>query len=104
MPTGQARQLERLVEQVAVRRQEGDLLQRDDVRVQGDDLRRDPLEPLAADVPPPGGRERLARADRGRMFQVATRTVGGANASPRLLDGPGQQSLDEVALEAEEHE
>ena len=50
VPTGQARQLERLVEQVAVRRQEGDLLQRDDVRVPGDDLRRDPLEPLAADV------------------------------------------------------
>ena len=63
--TGQARQLERLVGQVAVRRQDGDLLQRDDVRVQGDDLLSDPLEPLAPDVPPPGGRERLARADRG---------------------------------------
>ena len=63
--TGQARQLEWLVEHLAVWRQQGDLLQRDDIRVERDDLPRDPLEPLAPDVPPPGRREWLARADRG---------------------------------------
>ena len=65
LPVGQPRELQRFVEQLAVWRQQGDFLQGDDVGVEIDDLLRDPLEPVAPDVPPPGRRERLSRADGG---------------------------------------
>ena len=62
---GQPGELGRLVEERRRRRQEGDLLEGDDVRVECRAMiPRDPLQPVAIDVPPPGGRERLARADR----------------------------------------
>ena len=62
---GQPRQLRRLVVEVAVRRQQGDLLQRDQVRVELGDDPGDPRQAVAVDVPPPGRRERLTRTDRG---------------------------------------
>jgi hypothetical protein len=63
VPIGQAREFDGLIVELAVRREDRDLLERDDVGVEVPDDAGDPLQSITPDVPPPGGRERVARAD-----------------------------------------
>ena len=63
--TGQPAELGRLVDDLAVDIEEGHLLEADDARIERIDEPGDAFEPLDADMPPPGGREGLTRADGG---------------------------------------
>src|SRR6185369_10703395 len=65
MAPGQAGELRGLVVEAAVGRHHRYLLERGDVRVEVAQDGRDPLEPVVADVPPPGRREGLSGPDRG---------------------------------------
>ena len=62
---GEPGEFGRLVLETAVRSEESDLLQGDEVRVDVGDDPGDPRHAIAVDVPPPGGRERVTRTDRG---------------------------------------
>jgi hypothetical protein len=65
VPVGEPAKLEGLVDDAAVDVVECDLLERDDIGVELADDPGDTREALVRDVAPPGGRERLARSDRG---------------------------------------
>ena len=57
-------QLSRLIVERAVDGQDRDFLERDDVGLEVREDRADPLQAVAADVPPPCGRKWLAGTDR----------------------------------------
>ena len=73
-------ELRRLVDRATVRGPERDLLEDDDVDVEALDERADRLDPLATDVPPPAGRERLARPDPGADVPGRETEAGPAHA------------------------
>jgi hypothetical protein len=63
VPIGQASELDCLVFELAVRREDGDLLERDDIGIEVPDDAGDQFQSITPDMPPPGGRERIAWAD-----------------------------------------